>query len=78
MAAFADTAAAPVEGFTALDNAFEENAASATGGVAAAFVESALMRWMRNLFLQVLLIVTYAEDDLRALYWWTRIFGQSS
>ena len=70
VAAFAD-AAAPVEGFTALDNVVEENAASATVGVAAAFVESALLRWRRNLFLQVLLIVTYVEDNLCALYWWT-------
>jgi len=35
--------AAPVEGFAASDNAVEETAASATGGVAAALAESALL-----------------------------------
>jgi len=34
VAAFADTAAVPVEGFAASDTADEETAASATGGVA--------------------------------------------
>ena len=39
--AFADTAVVPVEGFVALDNAVEETAVSATGGVAAALAELA-------------------------------------
>jgi len=43
VAAFADTAAVPVEGFAASDDAVEETAASATGGVAAALAESALL-----------------------------------
>ena len=44
VAAFADTAAVPVEGFTVLDNAVEETAASATGGAAlVCHVEHAVM-----------------------------------
>jgi len=43
VAAFADNAAAPVEGLAALDNAVEDTAASATGGVAAALAESAAL-----------------------------------
>jgi len=43
VAAFADTAAVPVEGFTASDNAVADIAASATGRVAAALAESALL-----------------------------------
>ena len=42
VAAFADTVAVPVEGFTVSDTANEETATSATGGVAAALAESAL------------------------------------
>ena len=42
--AFADSAAVPVEGFAVLDNAFEEIAASATGGVTAALAQSAQLR----------------------------------
>jgi len=43
VAAFADTVAVPVEGFTVSDTANEETATSATGGVAAALAESALL-----------------------------------
>jgi len=43
VAAFADTTAVPVEGFTTSENAIEETAASATKGVAAALAESALL-----------------------------------
>ena len=43
VAVFADTAVVPVEGCVALDNAVEETAASATGGVAAALAELALL-----------------------------------
>jgi len=44
VAAFADTAAVPVEGFTVLENAVEETAASATGGAAlVCHVEHAVM-----------------------------------
>ena len=43
IAAFADTAAVPVEGFTASDTTVEKTAASATGGVATALAESALL-----------------------------------
>ena len=41
--AFADTVAVPVEGLTVSDTTNEETAASATGGVAAALAESALL-----------------------------------
>jgi len=56
-----------------LDNAVEETAASATGGVAAALAESALLCNVeqRDPFLHgspVLLIVTHAESDSCALY----------
>jgi len=60
--------------FAALDNAVEETAASATGGVAAALAESALLchvEHARDPFLHVspvLLIVTHAESDSCALY----------
>ena len=43
VAAFADTVAVPVEGFGASDTADEETPASATGRVAAALAESALL-----------------------------------
>ena len=43
VAAFADTAAVQVEGFAASDNSIEETVASATGEVAAALAESALL-----------------------------------
>jgi len=54
VAASADTVAVPVEGFAASDNADEETAASATGGVAAAFSEFALLCHARStqVFLQ--------------------------
>jgi len=83
VAAFADTTAAPIEGFASSDNAFEETAASATGGVATTLAGSALLRhvenanvlyiytYMRDPFLYdspVLLIVMYAEDDSCTLY----------
>jgi len=48
VAAFADNAAVPVEGFAAPDNAVEETATSATGGVAAALAESALLRHVEH------------------------------
>ena len=72
----ADTAAMPVEGsrVAASDNAVEETAASMTGEVAAALADSALLchvEHVRDPFLHdspVLLIVTYAENDTRALY----------
>jgi len=43
VAAFAYTAVVPFEGIAALNNAVGETAASATGGVAAALAESALL-----------------------------------
>ena len=43
VAAFSDTAAAPVEGFALSDDAVKETAALATEGVAAALAESALL-----------------------------------
>jgi len=43
VAAFTDTVAVPVVEFAASDNAVEETAASATGGMAAVLVESALL-----------------------------------
>jgi len=48
VAACADTAAVPGEGFAALDNAVEETAAPATGGVEAALAESALLCYVRH------------------------------
>jgi len=66
VAAFADTVAVPVEEFTASDNAVVETAASATGGVAAALAELALLCHVGDPFLHdspVLLIITHAEDD---------------
>jgi len=65
----------PVEGFAALDNAVEESAASATGEVAAALAELALLchveHALRDPFLHgslVLLIVTDAQSDSCAFY----------
>jgi len=74
VAAFADTAAVPVEGIAALDNVVEETAAFATGGVAAALAESAVLCHAEHaersilIWLPVLLIVTHAESDSCALY----------
>ena len=64
----------PVTLFAALDNAVEQTATSATGGVAAALAESALLCHVEHEsdpFLHgspVLLIVTHAESDSCALY----------
>ena len=70
VAALADTASVPVEGFTASDTTNEETAASAIGGVAAALAESALLchaeHALRDPFVHgspVPLIVTYVESD---------------
>ena len=74
VAAFADTAAVPVEGFTASDIADKGTAASATRGVAAALAEWALLchleHALRDPFLHgsPVLLVTHAENDSCALY----------
>ena len=75
VAAFADTAAVPVERFAASDTTEEETASSLIGGVVAAIAESASLCHAKHVrddsFLHgslILLIVTHDENDSCALY----------